>query len=172
MRSEDQGLGIRTPQGQLLISKLCFARTDVCLDIGWARDPLQQAHHRRLLQPWWWLLPDPPVAPPKGPAIDAFFNLNAAHCRSRRQRPPGTNYGKLSLLGVLQARHFMRFFSDPCGAKDSKKTTMNKISSNIIKTEFIYKTKVSVPQVEVRRHMCLQAGSQTAQLQASQFPRR
>jgi hypothetical protein len=63
------------------------------------------------------------------------------------------------------------FFLDPCDAKDSKKTTVKKISSNITKIEFIYKTKVSVPQVEAGSPMRLQAGTQTAQLQASQFPR-
>jgi hypothetical protein len=41
-----------------------------------------------------------------------------------------------------------KLFSDPCDAKDSKKTTMKKISSNITKIEVIYKTKVSAPQVE------------------------
>jgi hypothetical protein len=62
--------------------------------------------------------------------------------------PEGT--GKLSQLGVLQARHFMRnFFSDPYDAKDSKKTTVKKISSNITKTVFIYKTKVLATQIEV-----------------------
>jgi hypothetical protein len=77
--------------------------------------------------------------------------------------------GKLSLLGVLQARHFMiNFF--PCDAKDSKKTTVKKISSNITKTKFIYKTKVSTPQVEAGSPMHLLA--LIAQLQASQFPRR
>jgi hypothetical protein len=77
--------------------------------------------------------------------------------------------GKLSLLGVLQARHFMiNFF--PCDAKDSKKTTVKKISSNITKTKFIYKTKVSTPEVEAGSPMHLLA--LIAQLQASQFPRR
>jgi hypothetical protein len=47
------------------------------------------------------------------------------------------------------------FFLDPCDAKDLKKTTMKKISSNITKTEIIYKTKVLVPQVEVGSPMRL-----------------
>jgi hypothetical protein len=47
-------------------------------------------------------------------------------------------------------------FSDPCDAKDSKKTIMKKISSNITKTEFIYKTKVLPPQIEAGSPMHLQ----------------
>jgi hypothetical protein len=46
-------------------------------------------------------------------------------------------------------------FLDPCDAKDSKKTTMKKISSNITKTEFIYKTKVLLPQIEAGSPMHL-----------------
>jgi hypothetical protein len=69
---------------------------------------------------------------------------------------------------MLQARHFMKeIFSDPCDAKDSKKTTVKYISYNITKIEFIYKTKVSTPQVGVGSPMCLEAGAQIAQLQAS-----
>jgi hypothetical protein len=37
---------------------------------------------------------------------------------------------------------------DPYDAKDLKKTTVKKISSNITKTEFIYETKLLAPQVE------------------------
>jgi hypothetical protein len=49
---------------------------------------------------------------------------------------------------------------------------VKKISSNITKIEFIYKTKVLAPQIEARSPMRLQASTRTVQLQASQFPRR
>jgi hypothetical protein len=54
MHSEDRGLRIRTPPGQLLLSMLYFAGTDVCLDTGWDR-----------------ML----AAPSRGPTIDVFFKL-------------------------------------------------------------------------------------------------
>jgi hypothetical protein len=130
----------------------------------------QGAHHRRLLQPWWGTLPNASTMPPKGPAIDILQQVVAVasiYC----QRLPADHCGKSSLLGVLQARHFVRFFfSNPCDAKDSKKTTVKKISSNITKSKFIYKTKVSAPQVEMGSHVRLQDGARTAPLQASQFP--
>jgi hypothetical protein len=75
---------------------------------------------------------------PRGRAIDVFFNLDGGRYRTRRQRPQGPandvffnldvlqqvvavtsiycqhlprgHFGKLSLLGVLQARHFARNF--------------------------------------------------------------
>jgi hypothetical protein len=60
MHSEDRGLRIQTPQGQLLLFMLCFAGTDVCLDTGCDRDP-----HR--------------VA-----VIYVLFNLGDGRCRTRR----------------------------------------------------------------------------------------
>jgi hypothetical protein len=60
MRSEDQGPRIRTPQGQLLLSMLCFAGTDVCLDTRWDRDPRT------------------------GPIIDVFINLCGGCCQTHR----------------------------------------------------------------------------------------
>jgi hypothetical protein len=56
MHSEDWGPGIKTPQGQLLLSMLCFVGTDVCLDTVWDRDP------------------------GRGSAIAVFFNLSGGHC--------------------------------------------------------------------------------------------
>jgi hypothetical protein len=38
------------------------------------------AHHRRPLQPRWWPLLDPLAAPPRGFAIDVFFNLGGGRC--------------------------------------------------------------------------------------------
>jgi hypothetical protein len=129
----------------------------------------QGAHHRCLLQPWWGTLLNSSTTPPKGPAIDILQQVVAVasiYC----QRLPAGHCGKSSLLGVLQSRHFVRIFSNPCNAKDSKKTPVKKISSNITKSEFIYKTKVSAPQVEMGSPVRLQDGARTAQLQASQFP--
>jgi hypothetical protein len=40
MRSKDRGPGIRTPQGQLLLSMLYFAGIDEYLGIGWDPDPV------------------------------------------------------------------------------------------------------------------------------------
>jgi hypothetical protein len=72
----------------------------------------QEACHRRLLQPRWWPLPDPSTAPPMGPVIDVLqqeLAVASIYC----QHLPGGHCGKLSLLGMLQARHFMRIFLDP-----------------------------------------------------------
>jgi hypothetical protein len=82
MRSKDRGPGIRSPQGQLMISMLYFPGTDEYLDTGWDRDPIvfnlgggcrqthrqrpQGACHQRLLQPQWWMLSHPSVEPPRG----------------------------------------------------------------------------------------------------------
>jgi hypothetical protein len=65
MHSEDQGLGIRTPQGQLLLYMLCFAGTDVSLDTGWDRDPR------------------------RGPTINVHFNLSHGHCQTLQRHPQG-----------------------------------------------------------------------------------
>jgi hypothetical protein len=88
----------------------------------------QGARHRHLPQAQWWTLLDPPTAPPRGPPSSSTSTTNdvmqqvvvfvGIYC----QRLSGAT-GKLSLLSVLQARHF------------------KKISSNITKTKFIYKTK-------------------------------
>jgi hypothetical protein len=45
------------------------------------------ARHRCRLQNS--VLSDPPIVPPRGPAIDIFFNLSGGRCRTRQQCPPG-----------------------------------------------------------------------------------
>jgi hypothetical protein len=79
MRSEDRGPGIRIPQGQLLLSMLCFVGTDVSQDTGWDRDPR------------------------RGPIIDVSFNLGGGHCQTRRQRLPGGMPSMSSSTSVVDA---------------------------------------------------------------------
>jgi hypothetical protein len=69
----------------------------------------QAPHHRHLLQPRWWPLSDLPPAPLRRPAIDVLQQVvvvASIYC----QHLLGGHCGKLSLLGMLQARHFMRNF--------------------------------------------------------------
>jgi hypothetical protein len=54
---------------------------------GHAGSAPQQAHHRCLLQIRWWPLLDPPTAPPRGPTIDLFFNIDGGRCQTHRQHP-------------------------------------------------------------------------------------
>jgi hypothetical protein len=81
MHSKDRGPGIRTLKGQLLFSMLYFAGTDESLNTGWDQDPVV-FNLGRLLQPRWRTLPDPPVVPPKGPAIDVIFNIGGGRSGS------------------------------------------------------------------------------------------
>jgi hypothetical protein len=65
-----------------------FSSTWVVDSVGPAGSVPKGACHRRHLQPRWWMLPDPPAAPPRGPAIDVLQQLVAIagiHC----QRLPG-----------------------------------------------------------------------------------
>jgi hypothetical protein len=55
----------------------------------------QGVRHQCHLQHQWWTLPDPPEAPPRGPAIDVFFNLNGGCCWTRRQCPQGAGHRRL-----------------------------------------------------------------------------
>jgi hypothetical protein len=87
MRSRDRQPRVRAPQGELLLSMLCFVG---CLDTGWDLDPSSsnsvvdaarptgsppRACHQRHLQPQWWTLSDPPTVPPKRLVIDVIFKL-------------------------------------------------------------------------------------------------
>jgi hypothetical protein len=58
------------------------ASTSVVATTGPTGSAPQGTHHQRLLQPRWWPLPDPPTVPPRGPAIDVFFNLGGGCCRT------------------------------------------------------------------------------------------
>jgi hypothetical protein len=51
----------------------------------------QDAHHR-CLQYQWWMLPNPPAAPPRGQAIDIFFNLSGGRYWTHRQRSLGGHH--------------------------------------------------------------------------------
>jgi hypothetical protein len=84
---------------------------------------------------------------PRGAAIDVFFNLDvlqevvvvaSIYC----QHLPGATVVNYHYCRATSKAFHENFFY-PCDAKDSKKPTMKKISSNITKIEFIYKTKVS-----------------------------
>jgi hypothetical protein len=46
----------------------------------------QGARHQRRLQPRWWTMLDLPAAPPRGPAIDVYFNCH------RRLATSGSHY--------------------------------------------------------------------------------
>jgi hypothetical protein len=50
--------------------------------------------HRRVLQLQWWLLPEIPVAPPRGPAVDVFFNFGGGYYRYPEipVAPPGVRH--------------------------------------------------------------------------------
>jgi hypothetical protein len=138
----------------------------------------QGPRHRCLLQPQWWTLSDPLVAPRRGPtstststAIDMLqqvVGVASVYC----QCIPGGHWLTISTGHATSKAFHMDFFSDTCNAKDSKKTTVKKISSNITKIGFIYKTKVLAPQIEAGSPMRLQDSTRTTQLQASSFPRR
>jgi hypothetical protein len=52
----------------------------------------QGARHRRLVQLSWWPLPEIPIALPRGPAIDVFFNFGGGHYRKYRQHPQGPRH--------------------------------------------------------------------------------
>jgi hypothetical protein len=55
----------------------------------------------------WWMLPDPPAAPPSGTAIDVLQQLVVVAIISTANASHGAT-GRLSLLHVLQAKHFAR----------------------------------------------------------------
>jgi hypothetical protein len=55
----------------------------------------------------WWMLPDPPAAPPSGTAIDVLQQLVVVGIISTANASHGAT-GRLSLLHVLQAKHFAR----------------------------------------------------------------
>jgi hypothetical protein len=134
-----------------------------------------------------------------GPPSTSSSKLSGEPCRTRRQRPLGEHHrslaatgshwqwivasihcqhllggtGKLSLLGVLQARRFAKKLFDPCDAKDSKKKNREEdIIQRDKKQSLFIKQKMMMPQVEVASPMHLQAGAQTAQLRPSQLLRR
>jgi hypothetical protein len=134
--------------------------------------------------------------PSGGPPSTSSSKLSGEPCRTHRQCPLGEHHrslaatgshwqwtvasihcqhllggtGKLSLLGVPQARRFAKKLFDPCDAKDSKKKNHEEdIIQRDKKQSLFTKQKMTMPQVEVASPMHLQVGAQTAQLRPSQL---
>jgi hypothetical protein len=98
MCSEDWGLGIRTPQGQLLLSMLYFVGTNECLDTIWDRDPVtfnlgggcRRTHQQHppggspSVSSSTFVVDaaGPAGSAPRGPAIEVFFNLSGGCCQT------------------------------------------------------------------------------------------
>jgi hypothetical protein len=75
MHSEDRGPGIRIHRDNYRFP--CFSLQEpMCV---WTQDG-------------WWTLPDPLAAPPRGPAIDVFFNLGGGRRWTRRQSHLGARH--------------------------------------------------------------------------------
>jgi hypothetical protein len=88
---------------------------------------------------------------PRGATINIYFNrhrclaTSGSRCQYLLPMPPRGPLVNYHYWRATSKAFHEEIFSDPCYAKDSKKTTVKKISSNITKIEFIYKTKVLVP---------------------------
>jgi hypothetical protein len=99
--------------------------------------------------------------PPRGATIDVLQQLVTVGSGSTANASQGAT-SRLSLLGVLQARHFVEKNSDHCDAKNlKKKNSEEDIVQRNKKQSLFTKQKILVPQVEARSPMRLQVDTRT-----------
>jgi hypothetical protein len=125
------------PTGSFVNTYIFFAETTTCRDIGQgehlsggppstssltsvvaavgATDGTSQgAHHRHLLQHRWWLLSELSAAPPRGAAIDVFFNFGSGYYRSCPQHLPKGPLSTSSSTSVVVAAEATGSTSQGC----------------------------------------------------------
>jgi hypothetical protein len=90
------------PTWSFVTANIFFAETTTYRIRGQGQHP-QGPRHRRLLQLCWRLLSEILAAPPKGLAIEIFFNLGGGCYRRYQQHPEGAPSSMSSSTSVMAA---------------------------------------------------------------------